>query len=54
MRWITVLPEFMQEFHPSGEETAEKNLTGYVDASWNVVSVSGALLCWRGHDVEVV
>ena len=48
VRWITVLPEFMQEFHPSGEETAEKNLTGYVDASWNVVSVSGALLCWRG------
>ena len=48
VRWITVLPEFMQEFHPSGEETAEKDLTGYVDASWNVVSVSGALLCWRG------
>ena len=48
VRWITVLPEFMQEFHPSGEETAEKELTGYVDASWNVVSVSGALLCWRG------
>ena len=48
VRWITVLPEFMQEFHPSGEETAEKNLTGYVDASWDVVSVSGALLCWRG------
>ena len=48
VRWITVLPEFMQEFHPSGEETAEKSLTGYVDASWNIVSVSGALLCWRG------
>ena len=48
VRWIMVLPEFMQEFHPSGEETAERSLTGYVDASWNIVSVSGALLCWRG------
>ena len=48
VRWVLSLPEYLQEFYPSGEESAEKSLTGYVDASWNIVSVSGALLCWRG------
>ena len=47
VRWVTGLPEYMQEFYPTSG-TSEKILSGFVDASWNVTPVSGTILCWKG------
>ena len=47
VRWVMGLPEYMREFYPTSG-TSEKILSGFVDASWNVTSVSGTILCWKG------
>ena len=56
VRWILGLPEMWQRssvdnpYYPG--YTSEQLISGYVDASWNIASVSGCILCWRGMMVK--
>ena len=51
VRWVHHLPEYWQVFSTRKvflEHEKESVIGGFVDASWNVVSVSGAILGWSG------
>ncbi|CAE7039615.1 unnamed protein product [Symbiodinium sp. CCMP2592] len=52
VRWVMALPEYLQRFSAFGwvdqSFESETLLSGYVDASWNVCSVSGAIVLWHG------
>ena len=56
VRWILGLPEMWQRFSVDNPYypgyTSEQLISGYVDASWNIASVSGCILCWRGMMVK--
>ena len=51
VRWILGLPEMWQRFSVDNPYypgyTSEQLISGYVDAPWNIASVSGCIFCWR-------
>ncbi|CAE7217587.1 unnamed protein product [Symbiodinium sp. CCMP2592] len=56
VRWVMALPEYLQRFSAFGwvdqSFESETLLSGYVDASWNVCSVSGAIVLWHGMMIK--
>ena len=52
VRWVMALPEYLQRFSAEAFEypccASENMLSGFVDASWNICSVSGAIVKWHG------
>ena len=56
VRWVMSLPEYLQRFSAYDLEypcsRKENLLSGYVDASWNIASVSGAIILWSGIMVK--
>ncbi|CAE7356130.1 GIP [Symbiodinium sp. CCMP2592] len=56
VRWVMALPEYLQSFSAFGwvdpSFESETLLSGYVDASWNVCSVSGAIVLWHGMMIK--
>ena len=56
VRWVMALPEYLQRFSAFGwvdkSFESETLLSGFVDASWNVCSVSGAIVLWHGMMIK--
>ena len=58
VRWVMGLPEYLQRFSAPVVEYPcvhdETVISGFVDASWNIASVSGAIILWHGVMLKAI